>query len=395
MSIPTSDYHYNLPADRIAEFPLANRDESNLLVYTKGKIEHTIFKCLPDFLPSNATLFFNNTRVIPARIFFTKETGATLEVLLLAPTLPSPVMAESMQAIGECTWECTIGNLKRWKPSTRLTQLYNGITLSAELLDRDKGLVKFSWLPSHLAFAEVVVQAGVTPLPPYIGREAEPEDATRYQTIYAQREGAVAAPTAGLHFTDRVLHTLDEREILTDFLTLHVSAGTFQPIKTENATAHTMHREQIVVTRKNIEHLLAPDRSIIAVGTTSLRTLESIYWFGRKLILAQDAEFVIQQDDPYLDTGNLPSTREAIEAVRNHMERKGSDSITGHTSIYIYPGYVFRVCKGLITNFHLPGSTLMLLVAAFVGNSWRRIYDEALSHNYRFLSYGDSSLLLP
>ena len=395
MSIRTSDYTYELPPDRIALVPLPSRDESNLLVYRKGKIEHALFKNLPDFLPSNASLFFNNTRVIPARILFEKDTGAVIEVFLLNPIEPSPLLAETMQATGECMWECTIGNLKRWKPDSVLERLSGDVTLQATLVDRERGLVRLRWSPTNRSFAEVVSASGVTPLPPYIKRNVSPDDVQRYQTIYARFEGAVAAPTAGLHFTDRVLNTLHARGAETDFLTLHVSAGTFQPIKTDDALAHTMHREQMLITRSNLDHLLRDDRLIVSVGTTSMRTLESLYWFGKKLIDNPDAEFNILQDDPYRHPQHLPSVTEALKAVQDYMNRISADQVTGYTSIYIYPGYQFKVVKGLITNFHLPGSTLMLLVAAFVGNDWRRIYSEALSNNYRFLSYGDSSLLIP
>ncbi len=393
-SIPTQDYFYELPADRIAHFPLANRDESNLLVYQKGEINHTLFKSIVDFIPSNAILFFNNTRVIPARIQFLKETGALIEVFLLNPVSPSVVLAKTMQATTSCVWHVAIGNLKRWKNTVWLTKSGNGISLTAHLVNKQENLVEFSWAPSTLSFAEVIHQIGETPLPPYIRRKANEADRDRYQTIYAQQEGAVAAPTAGLHFSDKVFAQLMARGILHDFLTLHVSAGTFQPVKTDNALDHIMHEEQIVVTKQNLENLLLEDRFILPVGTTALRTLESLYWYGVKLLQGEDAAFHIAQNDPYRQA-TLPAAQEALNAVYNVFDKTNTRVLTGHTSIYIHPGYTFRICRGLITNFHLPGSTLMLLVAALVGKDWKKIYETALQHNYRFLRYGDSSLLLP
>jgi S-adenosylmethionine:tRNA ribosyltransferase-isomerase len=394
-SIPIQDYYYKLPDDRIAHFPLTNRDESKLLVYYKGEIRHEQFKSMVDLIPQNAFLFFNNTRVIPARIHFLKETGAHIEVFLLNPVAPSVVLAETMQTTETCLWHCTVGNLKRWKENTVLTKSNNEVTLTAQLTNHHEGLVGLRWTPSALSFAEVIDQIGVTPLPPYIKREAETADRERYQTIYSQQDGAVAAPTAGLHFSDQVFARLQARGIRHDFLTLHVSAGTFQPVKTENALEHTMHEEQIVITKKNIESLLLADSLILPVGTTSMRTLESLYWYGVKLLENPDAPFIIHQGDPYRDYKSLPSQNEALTAVYKVFQNTGTDVLTGHTSIYIYPGYSFRICQGLITNFHLPGSTLMLLVAAFVGMDWRRIYEAALHNQYRFLSYGDSSLLIP
>lgn len=393
--ISIQDYQYTLPPDRIANFPLPNRDESKLLVYRKGNILHNTFKSVAEFIPDNATLFFNNTRVIPARLFFTKETGAEIELLLLNPLKPSALVAATMQAKSTSSWMCTIGNLKRWKENTPLIKKSNEINLTATLINRDQGIVDFTWSPAELSFAEVISMVGHAPLPPYIKREANAEDIHRYQTVYAKHEGAVAAPTAGLHFSEHVLRTLEEKGIQKDFLTLHVSAGTFQPIKTENALEHEMHAEQIVVSKTNLMNLLSDNRLIIPVGTTSLRTLESLYWYGVKVLVNPNEEFKIGQNDPYQDHKVLPTTKEALEAIVKSLSDKGLTSITGSTSIYIHPGYTFRVCDGLMTNFHLPGSTLILLIAAFAGEDWRKIYTEALENNYRFLSYGDASLLLP
>jgi len=391
--IDIQEYTYELPPNQIALHPLANRDESKLLVYREDNIEHTSFKSLVECLPHTSFLFFNDTKVIPARLLFTKDTGAEIEIFLLNPVKPSTIMADVMATHGQCTWQCTIGNLKRWKENQVLLKELSGIHLTASLVNRTEGIVEFNW-NSDLSFAEVVTQAGVTPLPPYIKRDASHDDVTRYQTIYSHYEGAVAAPTAGLHFTESIFEALTKKGIEKDFVTLHVSAGTFQPVKVENALEHTMHHEQVVITRSAIENLLRPNRKIIAVGTTSMRTLESLYWFGVKLLENPDSDFIITQTDPY-ERNNPPETTVAIEAVLRYMDTHGLQTINGTTSIFIYPGYTFKICKGLITNFHLPASTLMLLVAAFVGEDWKRIYQEALQKNYRFLSYGDSSLLLP
>jgi len=392
-SIQTSDYYYHLPEDRIAQHPLEQRDQSKLLVYRHGKILHEQFRSLPVQLPAASTLFFNDTRVIPARLIFQKETGALIEIFLLNPINTSLPLQLSLQATGQTQWKCMIGNLKRWKKRTMLTMHLSKGTLNANLIDEAEGTVSFSWDPASLSFAEVIEMAGQTPLPPYLHRELEPDDKNRYQTVYSRFEGAVAAPTAGLHFTDSVMEELKSNAIQTDFLTLHVSAGTFQPLKSENALEHTMHSEQVIVSRTNLDNLIQGQGKIIAVGTTSMRTLESLYWYGVKLLFEGQQDFVITQNDAYHYEGvKLPTRLEAFEVVRSIMS---DQPLVGHTSIYIVPGYQFRVCDGLITNFHQPGSTLMLLVAAFIGDDWKRVYEEAISQGYRFLSYGDSSLLLP
>lgn len=387
------DYWFELPQEKIALYPLPERDKSKLLVYKNGQIEHATFGMLSSFLPANSTLFFNNTRVIPARIFFQKETGATIELFLLNPVSPSTLVQQAMEARHSTRWICTIGNLKRWSPATILTKTIQGTTITATLVNREEGIVEFNWEPGELSFAEIISSIGQTPLPPYLNRAAEESDRHRYQTVYSSPEGAVAAPTAGLHFTDNILNELKKLGHSIEFLTLHVSAGTFQPVKVENVKDHPMHSEQIIVTINNLE-VLQSSRFNIAVGTTSMRTLESLYWYGVKLISNPDEEFIIQQFDPY----RLPSeysVEEALAAIISKMKRQKLESITGETSIMIMPGYPFKVTKGLITNFHQPGSTLMLLVAAFIGPSWKQVYESALQNDYRFLSYGDSSLLLP
>jgi S-adenosylmethionine:tRNA ribosyltransferase-isomerase len=386
-------FTYNLPDDRIARYPLSNRDASRLLLYSRGSLSHQKFADLAEHLPPNSTLYFNNTRVIPARLLFRKDSGSQIEIFLLNPVQPSTLVAETMTATHSCTWECTIGNLKRWKESQVLHMHYGNGVLEARLIDRFRGLVELRW-PGSDTFAEVVAKAGIIPLPPYLNRQAEESDKERYQTVYARFEGAVAAPTAGLHFTDTVLNALQRKGIIMEYLTLHVSAGTFQPIKTEDASQHQMHEEQVCVSLDTIESLLRA-KTVVAVGTTSLRTLESLYWYGVRLMRNPESPFEISQEDPYQAAGSLPSRADAFEKIRQHMTTRKVTMLEGYTSIYIVPGYTFRVCDGLITNFHQPGSTLILLIAAFVGPSWKDIYEEALKNNYRFLSYGDSSLLLP
>jgi len=392
-SISISEFTYSLPDNRIAYHPLAERDQSKLLYYHQEKIDHRIFKELPELLPTDSILFFNDTKVIPARLHFQKDTGAEIEIFLLNPIAPSTLLQVAMQSKESTSWKCTIGNLKRWSTNLVLIKKISKGEVRAELIDRQEGIVKFSW-NSKISFAEMIGEFGATPLPPYIKRETEQKDLERYQTVYSHFEGAVAAPTAGLHFTENVLNQIQQKGISVDFLTLHVSAGTFQPVKVENALEHVMHSEQIVISKNNIQNLLT-GKKVIAVGTTSMRTLESLYWYGVKLLTNPKTEFIIKQNDPYEERSSLPSTEESLKCILQHMEKESFENIIGHTSIYILPGYSFKVCKGLITNFHQPGSTLMLLVAALVGNDWKKIYDAALENNYRFLSYGDSSLLLP
>lgn len=393
MPINVNDYTYKLPPAQIAAYPLDRRDQSKLLVYEQGNISHRNFESVAAYLPSGSLLVFNNTKVIPARLHFKKETGADIEIFLLNPISPSAMVLEAMQAKGMCVWKCIVGNLKRWNEGIALVKQVSGTNLTATLEHRQEGHVRFSWDTAQ-SFAELVEIMGETPLPPYLNRKPESVDRVRYQTIYSRYEGAVAAPTAGLHFTPEVFESLHAKAILADYVTLHVSAGTFQPIKTADAVNHTMHSEQIMVSRLNIEHLMAHP-FVAAVGTTSLRTIESLYWFGAKLQRDPDARFDIHQNDPYVFPDPPPSRVDALAAVISYMDRNHLDILAGETTIYILPGYTFRMCDGLITNFHQPGSTLILLIAAFIGEDWRTVYAEALANNYRFLSYGDSSLLLP
>ena len=394
--ISLAEYQYDLPESRIAKYPCTHRDESKLLIWKEGQIHHKNFNQLSDYLPVNTTLFLNNTKVIPARLLFEKETGAVIEVFLLAPADSNTSLFVALEATEQTTWKCTVGNAKRWGETLQLSMTLGSFELTAAWQNREEGLITFQWTPAETPFAQIIGMAGAVPLPPYLKRDADIRDIDRYQTVYSHLEGAVAAPTAGLHFTPRIFDQLQAEGIQTDFLTLHVSAGTFIPIKTENAAEHKMHEEEIVIRKSNIVNLLQPGRLIVAVGTTTLRTLESLYWYGVLLRDNPEASFAISQDLPYRQqTSELPTPRQALELVLRRMDRMQVDSLTGHTSIYIIPGYQFRIVQGLMTNFHQPGSTLLVLISAFVGEAWQQIYQEALDSDYRFLSYGDTSLLLP
>ncbi|MGB3778878.1 MAG: S-adenosylmethionine:tRNA ribosyltransferase-isomerase [Tunicatimonas sp.] len=404
-SIRVENYTYDLPQAAIARVPLPQRDQAKLLVYRRGTLEDRQFYELPEQLPPGSQLFFNNTRVIPARLRFQKKAseqgpGAMIELFLLHPRQPTAVMSQAMTARGTCTWQCLVGNRRRWKPQQVLesTLKIQGktVVLSAEQTDSAPDEVVFRWSDSAFTFAEVVEAVGQVPLPPYLNREATDADRPRYQTVYSAHEGAVAAPTAGLHFTEATLESLRQRGVGKHYLTLHVSAGTFQPIKEADATQHAMHAEQVVVTPEILKTLRTVSGPIVAVGTTSLRTLESIYWYGVLLQQNPEAEFRIPQNLPYQTTAaRLPTLPEAVEQVIDYMERNELSQLVGETQMFIFPGYRFRVVQGLITNFHQPGSTLILLVAALIGEDWRRVYEHALQNDYRFLSYGDASLLLP
>ncbi|HSJ66065.1 MAG TPA: S-adenosylmethionine:tRNA ribosyltransferase-isomerase [Anditalea sp.] len=394
--VKLSDYQYTLPDERIAKFPLSKRDESKLLHFEDGEVKHYQFSSLPSLVPADSLLVFNNTKVIPARIFFLKPSGAKIEIFLLKPVGPTSVINEIMISQGPVIWETMIGNLKKWKDGETLKgELIidnHTILLEASLLDRDKRLVSFSWNVQK-AFCTIIEACGEVPLPPYLNRSAVAEDKPRYQTVYSQKEGAVAAPTAGLHFTSETLDQLKDKGVLLDYLTLHVSAGTFQPIKEESVDRHPMHSEQVIASKANIQNIINAKKNIIAVGTTSMRSLESLYWYGVKILEGLDNTFFIPKLYPYSDFQSLPNMKDSFNAILEHMEINGMEEITGSTEIFIMPGYKFKVCHGLVTNFHQPGSTLILLVAAFTNGEWKKIYDEAMLNDYRFLSYGDSSLL--
>ncbi len=398
-NVSLKSYFYELPEERIAKYPLKERDSSKLLIYKDKELIHESFRNISRHLPDNATLFFNNTKVIPARLLFQKQTGATIELFLLHPVFPSTEIVVAMQAKKQARWKCMVGNLKKWKNNEVLVRTVKApgaeaITVHAELTDPGQNFITLSW-NGEATFAEMVHAFGEVPLPPYLNRKAEASDKSTYQTIYSQNDGAVAAPTAGLHFTPQVMENLKAKNIATEFLTLHVGAGTFQPIKHDQVADHPMHSEQIILTRGNIEAILKAEK-IVAVGTTSMRTLESLYWFGAGLILDKNTEFKVAKLQPYqFPEEKLPSKEASMTAIKTFMQERGLSSLTGSTEIFIFPGYKFRVCEALITNFHQPGSTLILLVAAFVGPGWRDVYASALNNQYRFLSYGDSSLLFP
>lgn len=385
MTLSLKDYSYELPESRIAKYPPKERGRSKLLIYNKGRIEHNTFSDLTEALPTNATLVFNDTKVIPARIVLYKETGARIEIFLLEPISPSKVHEEVMSSRDQCSWKCLIGNAKKWKEGTPLEN--SSIPLKAIRTGEDT--VKFEW--EGMSFSELLTEIGKIPLPPYLHREVEQEDKDRYQTVYSKMDGAVAAPTAGLHFTDQIIDSLKIKGVKTEYLTLHVSAGTFKPIKVDDISEHPMHNEQVWINRKTIECLLSSSQ-IIAVGTTSMRTLESLYWFGVRLHNGIQ-DFYIKKEDPY--SMHAIDTKDALSHVLEFMNSKNMDQLGGQTEIFLYPGYDFKICDGLITNYHMPNSTLLLLIAAFIGEDWRKVYQEALDKDYRFLSYGDSSLLIP
>lgn len=391
------EFSYILPDEKIARFPLENRDLSRLLLYSGGEITHHVFRQIQDLLDSDHLLVFNDTRVIPARLHFYKHTGARIEIFILDPVFPSTNVYEALTAQNACTWFTIIGNLKKWHEGELLSMnLPGGILLQAELTDRESRQVKFTWNQADFSFQDILARAGKIPLPPYLNREADENDVQTYQTVYAQNQGAVAAPTAGLHFTPEVLSSLRNKGTGLIHLTLHVGAGTFQPLKSEQVKDHDMHKEQISVTAETLQHLIRDQRHRIAVGTTSLRSLESLYWFGVRLMENPEASFFIPKLYPYSDFSfPLPNRYDALLRVQSYMQSKGLHTLVGETEILIMPGYIFRNIDSLITNFHQPGSTLMVLVAALIGNDWKKVYQTALDENYRFLSYGDSSWLKP
>jgi S-adenosylmethionine:tRNA ribosyltransferase-isomerase len=395
--IDLRDYEYTLPDERIAKFPLEKRDSSQVLHYKEGAIQHFHFYDIPELLPSDTLLVYNDTKVIPARLIFQRETGAKIEIFLLAPIAPTTVIPEIMLAKHPVTWETMIGNAKKWKDSEvlqgKVTVAGREIILSARLVDRGRKQVEFVWDDAEVAFVDLVEASGEVPLPPYLNRKPTEDDKSRYQTVYSKREGAVAAPTAGLHFTEEVFAQLRKKGIREAQVTLHVSAGTFQPIKVDNVLEHPMHSEQIQINRETILQLLENQEKTVAVGTTSVRTLESLYWFGVKLIERKGEDFFIPKLFAYEKRDCIPTRTEALQAILNWMDREKLDTILGQTEIFIFPGYTFRMIEGLITNFHQPGSTLVLLIATILGEDWKRVYGEALAKDYRFLSYGDSSLL--
>lgn len=398
--IEIGSYKYDLPESRIARYPLPERDMSKMLVYRGGEISDDIFRNLPDYVDSDSLLVFNKTKVIRARLKFTKRTGAAIEIFCLEPFSPSDHNI-SFSSTMPVEWKCLVGNLKKWKSGSLEMQLTDGskqIILSAELVSHtdDGVIIRFSWNEKNLCFSEILELSGHIPVPPYLNRDDEEIDNTRYQTIYSSCEGSVAAPTAGLHFTTDLLKRLNNKGIAREEITLHVGAGTFIPVKSETIGGHSMHTEHFLAGRATIENLRG--KKIIAVGTTTVRTLESLYWLGAMILgkdIEPDAKPEVSQWTPYNYRGLDYSSDEALDALLAYMDLYKLDNIEASTSIIIVPGYRFRVVSGLITNWHMPGSTLLLLVSALIGERWRDIYDHAIKNDYRFLSYGDSSLLLP
>jgi S-adenosylmethionine:tRNA ribosyltransferase-isomerase len=395
--IRISDYNYPLPDERIAKFPLAERDQSKLLVYKKGVVAQDCFTSLPSLLPKGPLMVFNNTKVIQARLHFRKETGALIEVFCLEPILPNDY-ALNFQQTEHSAWLCMVGNLKKWKGEALKREMVvkgETITLTAERGEcrGTSHWIDFRWDNPTITFADILEVFGELPIPPYLNRETQESDKQTYQTVYSKIKGSVAAPTAGLHFTPRVLDALQEVGIEKDEVTLHVGAGTFQPVKAAQIGGHAMHTEVIEVTRQSIALLQQQLGSIVAVGTTSVRTIESLYYLGCR-VASGNAEMVVEQWEPYQHTAVL-SAHDALQALLDYLDDSGQTTLHASTRIIIVPGYTFKIVNALITNFHQPHSTLLLLLAAFVGDEWHRIYDYALANDYRFLSYGDSSLLIP
>lgn len=403
--IQIAEYNYPLPDERIAKFPLAERDHSKLLVYNKGAVSHDIFYNLPNYLPKGALMVYNNTKVIQARLHFNKETGALIEVFCLEPIQPNDYVL-NFQQTKHCAWLCLVGNLKKWKEGSLRKEIdVKGkkivLTATRGEMHGTSHWIDFDWNDDSITFADILEGVGELPIPPYLNRKTEESDKKTYQTVYSKIKGSVAAPTAGLHFTDKVLKDIDAHGIEREEVTLHVGAGTFKPVKSEEIEGHEMHSEYIFVTKHTIERLLAHDASAIAVGTTSVRTLESLYYIGVTLQSNPDAsenDLHVRQWMPYEYADSEPnpiSAKQALQNIKDYLDRNALDALHTSTQIIVAPGYDYKIVKMLVTNFHQPQSTLLLLVSAFVKGDWHKIYDYALANDFRFLSYGDSSLLIP
>lgn len=396
-----TDYDYPLPDERIAKYPLEKRDASKLLFYDDGIISENIFSNLADYIPSGSLMIFNNTRVIHARLLFRKETGAQIEVFCLSPADPEDY-AMNFAAKQYCSWHCMIGNAKRWKDDILTMKIEHGgngiLTLRAEKIvvtDKDT-TVRFSWDDDRLSFSEILEIAGKLPIPPYLNRPAEMKDDETYQTVYSRIEGSVAAPTAGLHFTDEVMTSLRRKGIAAADVTLHVGAGTFRPVKSETIGEHEMHTEFISVPKETIKAIYDNENPLVVVGTTSMRTIESLYYIGARLAInpvAEPYELSVSQWEPYENFLHDIEAKQSLKNILDYLDRNDADHLISATQIMIAPGFRFHYADALITNFHQPQSTLLLLISAFVGDNWRMIYDYALKSDFRFLSYGDSSLL--
>lgn len=399
--IKISDYNYPLPDERIAKFPLPVRDQSKLLVYRHGEVSETRFTSLPDYLEAGELMIFNNTKVIQARLHFRKETGALIEIFCLEPIQPNDYVL-NFQQTSHAAWLCMIGNLKKWKEGSLHKEMNvkgHTITLTATRGEcrGTSHWVDFTWDNPEITFADILEVFGELPIPPYLNRETQESDKETYQTVYSKIKGSVAAPTAGLHFTERVLQALRDKGVDLEEVTLHVGAGTFKPVKSEEIEGHEMHTEYISVNRQTIEKLIAHGGKAIAVGTTSVRTLESLYYIGVTIASHPDAgqeELHVRQWQPY-ETHPTMTTVESLQQILDYMKRHELEALHTNTQIIIAPGYTYHIVQKMVTNFHQPQSTLLLLVSAFVKGDWRTIYDYALAHDFRFLSYGDSSLLIP
>jgi len=395
--IKISDFDYNLPDHRIAKFPLENRDDSNLLFYNNSNIEDLKFNDLPNLINDKTRLIFNNTKVIRARLHFEKVTGAKIEIFCLEPHAPAEYV-QSFESNVSCQWSCMIGNAKKWKTDDLLKELTiagDNITVRASKIQSRSStpIVEFSWNNSNYTFSEIIEAMGQLPIPPYLNRDTEASDLLRYQTVYSKIKGSVAAPTAGLHFTEDVFKNLQGKGVVLEELTLHVGAGTFKPVKSEEIGEHEMHIEHFIVQKSTLQNLL-DDKKNIPVGTTSVRTLESLFWLAVKLEKGLISDNLhVHQWDPYQIETSLSKT-EALNLLIQFLEKKNLNFIEASTEIMIVPGYKFRMADAIITNFHQPKSTLLLLISAFIGEDWRRMYKHALENDYRFLSYGDSSLLM-
>jgi S-adenosylmethionine:tRNA ribosyltransferase-isomerase len=394
-NINIEDYNYNLPDEKIAKYPLTNRDNSKLLIYKDGKISETVFKNISQEIPENSLLIYNNTKVIQARLHFKKSTGANIEIFCLEPSMPSEYNL-IFQETQKCQWKCIVGNQKRWKSgelSKNIKIADQEITLTANKINTENELIiEFSW-NNNINFGTILELIGEIPIPPYLNRKSEEIDKSTYQTIYSEHKGSVAAPTAGLHFTKTVFNSLEKKKIKTDNITLHVGAGTFKPVQTSKIGEHTMHFEHFIVRRSLIEALLKNYGKIFAVGTTTVRTLESLYFIGLKIMQQNTNEdFTIYQWEAYKN-GKSISPILALENILNYMQKHNLQHINAKTQIMIAPSYKFKFINGLITNFHQPKSTLLLLISAITGEKWKDIYNYSLKNNFRFLSYGDSSIL--
>lgn len=401
VDIEISNYNYQLPDERIAKYPLSSRDKSKLLVYRSGNISHTVFDDIVNQLPNVGLMIFNNTRVIQARLYFQKSTGANIEIFCLEPYKPADY-AQNFTETKSVEWLCMIGNAKKWKEGTlskNITIRDQQIELTATRGEQygNSHKVVFEWNGENITFSDILEHFGNLPIPPYLNRDTEEQDKQTYQTVYSKVKGSVAAPTAGLHFTSNVIEAIHKKGIKTDEVTLHVGAGTFKPVKADNVSEHEMHTEYIVVNKSTIEQIIKNNCSVIAVGTTSVRTIESLYHIGVRLLqrdIQDEVSLSVTQWQPYENKNNI-SAEDSLKAIISYMENNHIEQLKTSTQIIIAPSYEYKIVKAIVTNFHQPQSTLLLLVSAFVGSDWEKIYKYALNNDFRFLSYGDSSLLIP